>query len=327
VPTRPRPSPKQIKSSAYSGSVPWFARELEPLLAIAIATLDEDGKLIEANAGFLKVIGIEASSMRRARTAQFFIQPNFATLVRQNDGADGEIHSGLLTLGDYSGRTRTLRARVWRVGRRLRVLAEHDVAELERLADTVLELNSDYAQAQFDLVQVNLKLQQREAQIVASSLTDPLTRVGNRRLLEQALASETSRFERTGEALSAFIADLDHFKRVNDTYGHEAGDNVLAGFGGLLRGSTRATDIVVRFGGEEFVVLMPDTNLEKAASVAERIREALAGCQLEPLTHAVTASFGVAEMVPGEQGSAMLRRADNALYEAKRAGRNRVATG
>jgi two-component system, cell cycle response regulator len=209
----------------------------------------------------------------------------------------------------------------------LRVLAEHDVNELERLADTVLELNRDYAQAQFDLVQVNHKLQQHEAQLVALSLTDSLTGVGNRRLLEQALASETNRSERTGETLSAFMADLDHFKRVNDTYGHEAGDKVLAGFTGLLRQSTRAIDIVARLGGEEFVVLMPATNLENAAAVAERIREALARCQLGPLTQSVTASFGVAELAPGERGDALLRRADSALYEAKRSGRNRVATG
>jgi two-component system, cell cycle response regulator len=133
--------------------VGWFAPELEPLLAIAIATLDEEGRLIEANAGFLRVVGVEASSPSCERMAQFFIQPDFPTLLRQNDGADGEIYSGLLTLGDYLGRTRILRARVWRVDRRLRVLAEHDVDELQRLADTVLELNSDYAQAQIDLVQ------------------------------------------------------------------------------------------------------------------------------------------------------------------------------
>lgn len=121
---------------------------------------------------------------------------HFATLLRQQAGPDGEIHAGLLTVGDYMGHTRTLRARVWRVGRQLRVLAEHDIDELEQLAETLLELNRDYAQAQYDLAQVNLKLQQREAQIVASSLIDPLTGVGNRRLLEQALASETSRAER-----------------------------------------------------------------------------------------------------------------------------------
>jgi len=307
--------------------MPWFAPEFGPLLAVAMATLNESSELIEANAGFLKLINAEGEPPLGARMAQFLIQPDFGTLMSQKGGDDGEIYVGLMTIGAYSGRTRTLRARVWRVDRCLRVLAEHDIDELERVSETVLELNRDYAQAQSDLVQINLKLQQREALIVASSLTDPLTGVGNRRLLEQALAAEISRFERTGKSLCAFMADLDHFKAINDTYGHEVGDKVLAAFGDLLRHRTRPTDVVARFGGEEFVGLMPDTDLQNALVIAERIRQALAGCHIEPLPHSVTASFGVAETTAGEQGSALLRRADNALYEAKHSGRNRVAAG
>lgn len=306
--------------------MPWFAPEFGPLLAVAVATLSESSELIEANAGFLKLITAEGSAALGARMAQFFIQPDFGTLVRNKGGDDQEIYVGLMTIGGYSGRTRTLHGRVWRADRCLRVLAEHDVDELERVSDTVLELNRDYAQAQSDLVRINLKLQQREALIVASSLTDPLTGVGNRRRLEQALAAEISRFERTGKSFCAFMADLDHFKAINDTYGHEVGDKVLAVFGDLLRHRTRTIDVVVRFGGEEFVGLMPDTDLQNALVIADRIRQALAARHIEPLPHAVTASFGVAEVAAGEQGSALLRRADNALYEAKHSGRNRVAS-
>ena len=96
-------------------------------------------------------------------------------------------------------------------------LLEYDIAELEQLYDTVLALNREYAKAQLELAQINLKLQQREAQIIAASLTDPLTGAGNRRRLEQALTAETNRADRTGTKLIAFIADLDHFKLVNDT--------------------------------------------------------------------------------------------------------------
>jgi two-component system cell cycle response regulator len=90
--------------------------------------------------------------------------------------------------------------------------------------------------------------------------------------------------------LCALMADLDHFKRVNDTYGHEAGDKILAAVGDLLRRQTRATDIVARFGGEEFVVLMPHTYLENALGTAERIRAAVAACRVEPLPDPVTAT-------------------------------------
>ena len=114
---------------------------------------------------------------------------------------------------------------------------------------------------------------------------------------------------------------------VNDTYGHAAGDGALTAFGDLLRQRTRAIDIVARFGGEDFVVLTPNTDLDNAVAIANRIKEAFAACAIESLPDAVTASFGVAEMAPDEPGSGLLRRADAALYEAKHSGRNRVAIG
>lgn len=258
---------------------------------------------------------------------RFFRQPDFAALAGMPAGADGEIHRGLLTMGDYMGQTRSLHARVWRTNGQLRVLAEYDIEELERLYNTVLELNRDYANAQLELAQTNLKLQQREAQITTLSLTDPLTGVGNRRRLEESLTREIGRAERVGGKLCMVMADLDHFKRVNDVHGHEAGDKVLVAFGDLLRLQTRPTDIVTRFGGEEFMVLMPHTSLEQALVVAERIRAALAGTLIEPLPTSVTASCGVAEFAPGEQADALLRRVDKALYEAKQSGRNRVVAG
>ena len=224
------------------------------------------------------------------------------------------------------GRSRSLRGRVWRVDGRLRILVEHDIQEMERMQDALLELNHEYASVQLALAQTNLKLKHREAKILEISLTDPLTAVGNRRRLEQALAIEVQRAARTGAGLCAFMADLDRFKRVNDVYGHQAGDAVLAAFGDVLRRLTRVTDIVTRYGGEEFVVLMPHTSLESAIAVAERLREVLAACRIKPLPDPVTASFGVAALAAGEQGTALLDRIDGALYEAKRLGRNRVVT-
>jgi diguanylate cyclase (GGDEF)-like protein len=305
----------------------WFSAELEPLLTVAAAALDENGTLIEANAGFLRLIKAEQGQPIGTCVAGFFSQPDFATLVHARGGADGEIYHGLLTIGDYLGRPRSLRGRVWHVDRRLRVLAEYDIEELERLNDYMLELNAEYANAQLELAQTNLKLRQRDAQIVALSLTDPLTGVGNRRQLEQGLEIEIGRAARTGGKLCVWMADFDHFKRVNDTYGHEAGDKVLKAFGDLLHRQTRSTDIVTRFGGEEFVVLMPNTNLEQALATGERIRKAFAAFLVEPLLEPVTVSAGVAELAAGEQGDALIRRVDEALFEAKRSGRNCVVGG
>ena len=138
---------------------------LEPLLSVATATLDEHGGLIEANAGFLRLADLAGTQPAGARVDRLFIQPDFPALMRARPDADGRVHLGLLTLGDYAGQTRTLHARIWREGTHLRVLAEYDIAGLERLNTTVLDLNRDYAQAQAELAQTNLKLRASNLQL------------------------------------------------------------------------------------------------------------------------------------------------------------------
>ena len=302
----------------------WYPPEFQPVLAVGVAELDDAGRLIAGNAGFLTLVAGVAQNAAGAPVAKFFIQPDFASLLRLSPAAGGEIYRGLLTIGEYDGRTRTLQGCVWRREGRIRVLAEYDVAEQERLNDIVLQLNERYAEAQFALAQANIRLRQRDAMITALSLTDALTGVGNRRRLDEALIQEISRAERGTEYLSALMVDIDHFKRVNDNYGHDVGDKALAALGGLLHAETRATDIVARFGGEEFVVLMPSTDLAHGVVMAERIRSALEAVRIEPLKEPVTLSAGVAEFIIGEAPAAFLRRIDVALFRAKGEGRNRV---
>ena len=136
----------------------WIDPHFEPLLAIVAATIDETGCLIEANRGFLRLIEADLSQAQGVQVGHFFIQPDFATLVDKSAGIDGEIHKGLLTVGEYMGRTRSLRGRVWHNGNLLQVLAEFDIEELEALCATTLDLNRDYANAQLELAQSNLKL-------------------------------------------------------------------------------------------------------------------------------------------------------------------------
>lgn len=305
----------------------WISAELASLNSVAAATLDDKGTLIEANAGFLRLLKGSGQAAIGAHIQGFFIQPDFANIVAAQPDASGQCYRGLMTLGDYQGGTFTLVGRVLRRDGQLQVLAERDVEELERLYDTVLDLNRNYSNAQIELAQVNIKLQQHENELVALSLGDQLTGIGNRRLLEQALKVEIARANRTGDRLSALMADLDHFKRVNDNYGHAAGDHVLQSFGAVLRQLTRPSDVVARFGGEEFVVLMPHTGLSYALLAAERIRSAIGAKVIDPLAEPITASFGVVEWAKEEGGDALLQRADQALYAAKAAGRNRVVAG
>jgi diguanylate cyclase (GGDEF)-like protein len=307
--------------------VPGLACELQPLLAVIAASLNEDGTLVEANAGFQRIMRLAGQDGRGEYVARFFVQPSFAALLGMA-GEPGEIYHGLMTIGDPLAGIQTLRGRVLRLDSILEVVAEYDIDEMQRLNEKVLELNRDYADTQLELAQTNLKLQQREAQIVALTLIDPLTGLGNRRRFDQALATEISRSRRTGETLCALMADLDHFKRVNDDFGHDTGDQLLVAFAEMLRQQTRATEIVARIGGEEFVVLMPHTDLNQGAVIAERIRGMTTAVRIDSMPHGVTASFGVAELAVGEEGSAFMRRLDKALYEAKSSGRDRVvATG
>lgn len=164
-------------------------------------------------------------------------------------------------------------------------------------------------------------------------LTDALTGLYNRRHLAHRLEQEVNRAQRYGQSLSCLFIDADHFKRINDTYGHTAGDQVLIALAQRLRRRLRSSDLPTRYGGEEFAVLLPQTDLENATRLAETIRAEIAA---EPVTLAdttrvpVTVSIGVAALPQGnrraarEAGDALLDAADAAVYAAKRAGRNRV---
>jgi diguanylate cyclase (GGDEF)-like protein len=162
----------------------------------------------------------------------------------------------------------------------------------------------------------------------AEAVTDGLTGLPNRRHFEEALARELSRVKRFGGALAVIVADLDDFKQVNDRYGHLAGDDMLRAFAKVLRQSLRETDTPVRYGGEEFAVLVPETDALAAGRAAERIRASLQAKTVPTFPGAlvtVTASFGVAAYPDCATDEQLFLAADEALYRAKAAGKNRVA--
>lgn len=161
---------------------------------------------------------------------------------------------------------------------------------------------------------------------LTAALTDPLTGVNNRTAMNSALVRETELARRHGNALSLITADIDHFKQVNDTYGHLAGDYVLKAVAEALTDCTRRTDILFRSGGEEFLILLSNTGKQGALLLAERIRSTIESCELVYGDHriAVTASLGVACFSKGDNSEGLFEKADSALYAAKSAGRNCV---
>ena len=290
----------------------------EAIDSIVIADFDPVGQLLGGNAGLRRLCGAEPVSLW-----QLLTQPPVAVLLAAAPDAQGRVHAGLLTARGPQDAMVTLRGAAYRTAAGLHLVAGYDMQEFEAVSASLLVLNDEVNDAYRALALSKQALQLREAQILKLSLTDALTGVGNRRMLDEALAREVERARRQGQALSLLILDIDHFKRVNDTWGHETGDRVLRETGSSLLQMLRATDIATRMGGEEFVVLLPATALAEAVVCAERFRAALATHDFA-LAAPVTSSFGVAALQPQENGSALLARADGALYLAKQQGRNRV---
>jgi len=173
------------------------------------------------------------------------------------------------------------------------------------------------------IARYNRRLRDINQQLVKLSSTDQLTGVANRRVFADQAARERARAERYGQALSLIITDIDSFKDVNDSLGHEAGDRVLVHFARRLTESIRKSDLIVRWGGEEFLILCPETDLQGAERLAELLRARIAADDFD-IERTLTASFGVASYHSGERIETMIGRADRALYRAKAGGRNLV---
>lgn len=171
--------------------------------------------------------------------------------------------------------------------------------------------------------EVLVALRQRNHDLEHLSATDRLTGLANRMSLEQSLAAEVERRARGGSVFSVLLLDLDHFKRVNDTFGHATGDAVLQALAQVMERERRGSDRVGRWGGEEFVVICPQADFAGALLLGERLRAAIAA-EILPRVGQQTVSIGVASHAPGESVGALLARADAGLYAAKNAGRNRV---
>jgi diguanylate cyclase (GGDEF)-like protein len=188
----------------------------------------------------------------------------------------------------------------------------------------ILKLTNDLSVTMRETARKNRELEEANETIARLARTDPLTGLANRRTLDEALQREIARSERLGERLCVIIGDLDHFKSINDQYGHGTGDQALARAAAVFGSRLRPYDLAARYGGEEFVVLLPGSPMDDAIGVAERIRNEVAEIQLTGCPRRITISLGVASWTPGEGPAEFVARADAALYHAKSGGRNRV---
>lgn len=197
------------------------------------------------------------------------------------------------------------------------LLVQHNTRSLLKRSESSYSEKLEMALGLYDLY----------ADAVGMAITDRMTGLGSRAYFEQRLVEQIDHARRHAQPLAVLLLDLDHFKAVNDTHGHLVGDQVLSGVGFVIRGRLRLSDVAGRFGGEEFAVLLPETDLHGACVLAERLRVAIAAWSLElsDQTLSITASVGVASLGERMAGpNDLVDAADRALYEAKHRGRDRV---
>ncbi len=178
-----------------------------------------------------------------------------------------------------------------------------------------------------DIASNRKQLETANAKLQMLSRTDGLTGLNNRRFWQEQFEAEYRRYKRTGEASSLVMFDIDHFKKVNDNYGHPAGDDVIRATADMLKETMRITDVAGRYGGEEFAVILVKTESDSATIFAERLRENIANLLVTHEDHEIryTISLGIAELNPGIKSAAeWMEKADSALYRSKEGGRNRV---
>jgi len=220
----------------------------------------------------------------------------------------------LVQLGMVSGVSLTIRTASCCFG----VLGVFDSSEREFSRDDI-----NFLQAIANVLSAAVQRKRAEEEIHLLATTDSLTGIANRREFTRLLEKEIDRFRRYGTKLSLVMYDIDHFKQVNDNFGHDVGDCILRTLTMLMRENIRTVDVVARWGGEEFMILMPQSDAIAAAEAAEKLREKVVQRRFQQVQQ-LTISLGVTEFAAGDDLNALLKRVDDALYRAKELGRNRV---
>ncbi len=303
---------------------------LETESRLAVFSLDLDGNILGSKGGMERLFGIPVTGAGERTLFDFLIPENrdrareiLKALSGGRQNPKGSLfRKETLNFSVGSSAVQTMACFFSRCDKDIVFIAEPRRMSDSEIIVRMTELNNELANLWRELSRKNAELEKANETIGRLLNTDALTGIPNRRALERFIV-ERFLLEKE-QPFSLIMADIDHFKKVNDTHGHHAGDVVLASFGKILSGQTRGSDMAGRYGGEEFLVVMPRTGLEEAEKIAERIRaEVERAIMLDPGIR-VTASFGVAERKSCKHWESLVKRADEALYLAKDTGRNKV---
>lgn len=295
--------------------------------------------LLDADAVFALLLGPDGTIRFRNRAAErifpgntaglriwdFLVCPDAPSLeLRQSDPSARSNRPILLNLIDGQNDPVTAEISVIDCAGGFLLLGAIEQRQAWRLQTELEILTNQLSTMTRDLAHKNKELEAANRAIEQIARIDALTGLVNRRTLDEALSREVARAGRQRQPLTLVIGDIDHFKRINDTYGHVVGDQVLSDVGKVLGSDVRPYDLAARFGGEEFVLLFPGTGVEEGVVAAERVRRKIESLQVRNCPERITISLGAATWMDSESAEAFVARCDTALYRAKNGGRNRV---
>ncbi|HCW92705.1 MAG TPA: GGDEF domain-containing protein [Flexistipes sinusarabici] len=293
-----------------------YINEFAPVIFII---LDSDGKIETINDYTNRLFGKK------------IIGESFDNLLVQyhqnfsiGDLANSYESECMLNIYTQDKNTQTYQFHFFKYGSKIIVFAHLDVDEIQMLSNEVMSVNQELSNLSRELTKKNVELKKANEKIAELTRTDPLTDLANRRFFNERLGEMVSLSQRKLQPLSLIMTDIDNFKFINDKYGHDAGDKVLKEYADLMQSFVRTEDLVSRFGGEEFMIILPLTTSEDAYSVAERIRIKLSEKDILKNGVKITASFGVCTLKKEESIESFIKRVDTALYKAKHTGRNKT---
>ncbi|TWT01953.1 sensor domain-containing diguanylate cyclase [Planomicrobium sp. CPCC 101079] len=296
--------------------------------------IDPSNCIIEINETLKQIIGGTEAPSHMHELLTVASRAYFQTYFTPSIKTYGKVDEMFLTLKSANGRIPVLMNTVERNGRYECVLLpmttrqeyENELLLAKRQAEKIhRETIEAYAKLQGLMKEVEgkkLELEKLNVQLQGMTVTDSLTGLKNRRYLDEQLLQLVREASETGKPLSLLVVDIDHFKHVNDTYGHPTGDSVLQELALKLQTETRDQDIVARMGGEEFVVILPGMDTDNTMEMAERIRANVENGAWKHVN--ITVSIGVAAYENGDDPASLFLKADEALYHSKNSGRNRV---
>lgn len=305
-------------------------------------SITQKGMITEVNQTFLNMMGYTQEDLVQQHFESMMSTANkliFHSYFYPFINLDGHVDELFLSLKDSQGQSIPFILN----GRRLEVdgveMIDCILVQMGKRIDYEMELRSakkqiesaywEKDQALAKLKQIHMEIEQKQSELMEYnailmelSVTDKLTGLKNRRYFQEKLDEHILRFAQTGQPCSIFIIDIDHFKKVNDAWGHQAGDDVLKELADILNLHTHTEGIVARLGGEEFVLILPDTDVTESKVKAEELR--LAVSRFAWKTVRITVSIGIATISSTDSDSTLLKKADQALYASKENGRNRV---